>query len=155
MNGHDNRYHPGNKKTRSRYQQSVLLLIIIVVSFISYYYCTKTVSSISSSPINVGRHESKEVVVVDLVDLVAANTIMSETTTTTGNSNTNPVVFFDISIGGSPRGRIEMELRADIVPKTAENFRSLCTGERGTGRQSGKLLHFKGSSFHRGTYMRG
>ena len=62
----------------------------------------------------------------------------------------NPVVFFDISIGGSPRGRIEMELRADVVPKTAENFRALCTGEKGMGR-SGKLLHFKGSTFHRGT----
>lgn len=60
----------------------------------------------------------------------------------------NPVVFFDISIGGSLKGRIEMELRADVVPKTAENFRCLCTGEKGTGR-SGKLLHFKGSSFHR------
>ena len=63
-------------------------------------------------------------------------------------SDTNPVVFFDISIGGSPRGRIEMELRADVVPKTAENFRCLCTGEKGIGR-SGKMLHFKGSVFHR------
>mmetsp|Transcript_15624 Transcript_15624/g.18822 ORF Transcript_15624/g.18822 Transcript_15624/m.18822 type:complete len:175 (+) Transcript_15624:77-601(+) len=60
----------------------------------------------------------------------------------------NPVVFFDISINGSPKGRIEMELRADVVPKTAENFRCLCTGEKGMGR-SGKLLHFKGSAFHR------
>lgn len=60
----------------------------------------------------------------------------------------NPVVFFDITIGGSLKGRIEMELRADVVPKTAENFRCLCTGEKGVGR-SGKLLHFKGSSFHR------
>lgn len=60
----------------------------------------------------------------------------------------NPVVFFDISIGGSPKGRIEMQLRADVVPKTAENFRCLCTGEKGVGR-SGKPLHFKGSSFHR------
>ena len=60
----------------------------------------------------------------------------------------NPVVFFDISIGGSPKGRIEMELRTDVVPKTAENFRCLCTGEKGMGR-SGKLLHFKGSLFHR------
>jgi len=46
----------------------------------------------------------------------------------------NPVVFFDITIGGSPKGRIEMELRADAVPKTAENFRCLCTGEKGQGR---------------------
>lgn len=60
----------------------------------------------------------------------------------------NPVVFFDINIGGSSKGRIEMELRADVVPLTAENFRCLCTGERGAGR-GGKALHFKGSSFHR------
>ena len=132
----------------------------------------------------------------------------------------NPVVFFDITIGGSPKGRVEMELRADVVPRTAEvnaatrlsrsiefdsmldlitsikllsfflpsnfrlsswqNFRCLCTGEKGQGRwvwyraqlatgryprllglilttkrlnlqcyRSGKLLFFKGSSFHR------
>mmetsp|Transcript_4467 Transcript_4467/g.13206 ORF Transcript_4467/g.13206 Transcript_4467/m.13206 type:complete len:172 (+) Transcript_4467:76-591(+) len=60
----------------------------------------------------------------------------------------NPVVYFDMSIGGQPAGRIEMTLRADVVPKTAENFRALCTGEKGMGR-SGKPLHFKGSSFHR------
>merc|ERR1711937_429301 len=45
-------------------------------------------------------------------------------------------------------GRVEMTLRADVVPKTAENFRALCTGEKGTGK-SGKPLHFKGSAFHR------
>ena len=60
----------------------------------------------------------------------------------------NPQVFFDISVGGTPAGRIIMELYADVVPKTAENFRALCTGEKGTGR-SGKALHFKDSFFHR------
>ncbi|TVQ13498.1 MAG: peptidylprolyl isomerase [Leptolyngbya sp. DLM2.Bin27] len=62
--------------------------------------------------------------------------------------STNPKVFFDITIGGTPAGRIVMELRADVTPKTAENFRALCTGEKGMGT-SGKPLHFKGSSFHR------
>lgn len=59
-----------------------------------------------------------------------------------------PRVFFDVSIGGEPAGRIVIELRADVVPRTAENFRALCTGEKGMGK-SGKKLHFKGSSFHR------
>jgi peptidylprolyl isomerase len=60
----------------------------------------------------------------------------------------NPRVFFDITIGGAPAGRIEFELFADTTPKTAENFRALCTGEKGKGA-SGKPLHYKGSGFHR------
>ncbi|PNW88621.1 hypothetical protein CHLRE_01g037400v5 [Chlamydomonas reinhardtii] len=60
----------------------------------------------------------------------------------------NPRVWFDIQIGSEAAGRVVMELYADIVPKTAENFRALCTGEKGVGK-SGKRLHFKGCVFHR------
>mmetsp|Transcript_1533 Transcript_1533/g.2708 ORF Transcript_1533/g.2708 Transcript_1533/m.2708 type:complete len:181 (-) Transcript_1533:105-647(-) len=56
-------------------------------------------------------------------------------------------VFFDIAIGGMDAGRVEMELYCD-TPKTSENFRALCTGEKGVGK-SGKPLHFKGTKFHR------
>ena len=40
----------------------------------------------------------------------------------------NPKVFFDLSIAGKKEGRVTFELFADVVPKTAENFRALCTG---------------------------
>nr|CAD1820982.1 unnamed protein product [Ananas comosus var. bracteatus] len=60
----------------------------------------------------------------------------------------NPRVFFDILIGKAKAGRVIMELFADAAPKTAENFRCLCTGEKGA-RISGKPLHYKGSTFHR------
>jgi cyclophilin family peptidyl-prolyl cis-trans isomerase len=53
----------------------------------------------------------------------------------------NPSVFFDIEIGGKPAGRLVFELFADVVPKTAENFRALCTHEKGFG--------YKNCGFHR------
>ncbi|ORX85371.1 hypothetical protein K493DRAFT_85416 [Basidiobolus meristosporus CBS 931.73] len=61
----------------------------------------------------------------------------------------NPRVFFDVDIDGRRIGRIIMELFADEVPRTAENFRALCTGEAGLGKTSNTPLHFKGSIFHR------
>ncbi|CAH3134174.1 unnamed protein product [Porites lobata] len=60
-----------------------------------------------------------------------------------------PRCFFDVQINGSPAGRIIFELFADICPKTSDNFRALCTGEKGLSRTSGKPLHYKGSGFHR------
>ncbi|KAH0943280.1 hypothetical protein HID58_002917, partial [Brassica napus] len=59
----------------------------------------------------------------------------------------NPRVFFDMTVDGKPAGRIVMELFADTTPRTAENFRALCTGEKGIGK-FGKPLHYKGSIIH-------
>lgn len=57
------------------------------------------------------------------------------------NQDALPRVYFDMEAGGEAVGRIVMELRSDVVPKTAENFRCLCTGEKG--------VSYKGSPFHR------
>ncbi|KAJ6306588.1 hypothetical protein OIU78_021829 [Salix suchowensis] len=92
------------------------------------------------------------------------------------SKKTNPLVFLDVSIDGDPAERIFIELFADVVPRTAENFRALCTvddtvfnskyivspgltgspyrltipdGEKGIGKTTGKPLHYKGSAFHR------
>lgn len=61
---------------------------------------------------------------------------------------TNPHVFFDVVQGDEKLGRIVMQLYEDITPKTAENFRKLCTGEAGDGKK-GVPLYYKGSTFHR------
>ncbi|XP_076005142.1 peptidyl-prolyl cis-trans isomerase D [Genypterus blacodes] len=75
---------------------------------------------------------------------------MSHPTPPTKPTNAeNPRVFFDVDIDGERVGRIVFELFADVTPKTAENFRALCTGEKGTGKSTGKPLHFKGCPFHR------
>ncbi|KFZ06591.1 hypothetical protein V501_07257 [Pseudogymnoascus sp. VKM F-4519 (FW-2642)] len=60
----------------------------------------------------------------------------------------SPLVYFDISIGSKPMGRIIFTLYNSIVPLTAANFRSLCTGDKGIGK-SGKPLSYAGSTFHR------
>ena len=58
----------------------------------------------------------------------------------------NPVVFFDIAIGGVEIGRLKMELFADVVPKTAENFRQFCTGEH---KKNNLPVGYKSAIFHR------
>ena len=60
----------------------------------------------------------------------------------------NPLVYFEIALDNQPIGKIVFELFAHVVPKTAENFRALCTGELGRGK-SGKRLNFLGCVFHR------
>ncbi|KAH7102437.1 cyclophilin-like domain-containing protein [Auriculariales sp. MPI-PUGE-AT-0066] len=66
-------------------------------------------------------------------------------TTTEAATVTRPIVFFDVNIGESSAGRIKMELFSDVVPKTAENFRQLCTGEfRVNARPQG----YKNATFH-------
>ncbi|GJT87522.1 peptidyl-prolyl cis-trans isomerase CYP95-like protein isoform X1 [Tanacetum coccineum] len=61
----------------------------------------------------------------------------------------NPLVYLDVSIDGDPVERMVFELFADTVPKMAENFRALCTGEKGNSQKNGRPLHYKGSFFHR------
>lgn len=63
------------------------------------------------------------------------------------SASPNPVVFFDITLGGEPLGRVKMELFSDVVPKTAENFRQYCTGE--TKNHLGHPQGYKGCKFHR------
>lgn len=60
----------------------------------------------------------------------------------------DPIVFLDIAVGARPVGRIEIALSSNVAPRTCENFRALCTGERASARTR-EPLHFKESSFHR------
>uniref|UniRef100_A0A8D3C1X8 Peptidyl-prolyl cis-trans isomerase E n=1 Tax=Scophthalmus maximus TaxID=52904 RepID=A0A8D3C1X8_SCOMX len=69
------------------------------------------------------------------------NTATQEDEPPAKKGRVNPQVYMDIKIGNKPAGRLRFLLRADIVPMTAENFRCLCTHEKGFG--------FKGSCFHR------
>jgi len=71
----------------------------------------------------------------------AAALVSGETILRADEKPALPRCFMDITADGKPLGRILVELRSDVVPKTADNFRALCTGEKGFG--------YKGSPFHR------
>lgn len=77
-----------------------------------------------------------------------ANPFMAMQQMMTNNSG-KTLCFFDMAIDGLPAGRILFELFPQVAPRTCENFRALCTGEKGIGPVSGKPLHYKGSTIHR------
>ena len=65
------------------------------------------------------------------------------------SSAANPRCWMDVTIGGRPAGRVVFELFADVVPRTAESFRQLCTGAAGYDTATRAKLHYKGTPFHR------
>ena len=79
---------------------------------------------------------------------IVALTFLAESYVAAPLDTVTSKVFFDITIDGEAAGRIVFGLFGDTVPKTAENFRALTTGEKGAGK-SGKPLHFKDTAFHR------
>merc|ERR1712031_69674 len=72
---------------------------------------------------------------------IACLVVICFSTTDAAEPEVTTKVYFDIEMGGKPAGRIVMGLFGKGVPKTAENFRALCTGEKGYG--------YQGSTFHR------
>lgn len=74
----------------------------------------------------------------------SVRTVMAELQAALGRGRA--VVFFDVSVGEEALGRIRFELFTDVAPRTAENFRQLCTGEH---VQAGRAMGYKNSTFHR------
>jgi len=81
--------------------------------------------------------------------VVISNCGMLKQHTESGPSSAGNQPFFDISIGGVPKGKIVFELYDNVVPKTAKNFRTLCTGTSSRKAKTGHKLHYKGSILHR------
>jgi len=64
-------------------------------------------------------------------------------------THVRPRCFMDVAVDNILLGRIVFELFDDFCPLTCENFRALCTGEKGLGKTTGKPLHYQGVIFHR------
>jgi len=85
---------------------------------------------------------------MNILTTVAVAALLLANTVSASLEGISSKVYFDVGIDGGEGGRIVFGLFGETVPKTADNFRALCTGEKGVGK-SGKPLHFKGSVFHR------
>mmetsp|Transcript_84546 Transcript_84546/g.182251 ORF Transcript_84546/g.182251 Transcript_84546/m.182251 type:complete len:148 (+) Transcript_84546:2-445(+) len=122
-------------------------LCLISSLFISYVLCIKVSVTALLNSENKNRslstfEDSTE------IPFKVSNSNVSNEEQSSDEAEITQKVFFDISIDGNAVGTITMGLFGKVVPKTAENFRALCAGDKGT-TPNGTPLSYKGSKFHR------
>ena len=153
------------KEMAQRFLFIMLLQLAVAASFtlraglVNVQSCRKTLTPLSSTnePITVTSSEMNKVTRVLSAIPAAASLLLAFTATaaTAAEDAEDPLekitnkVFFDIAVNGQEKGRIVIGLFGKTVPKTVENFRALCTGEKGYSVKTGKALTFAGSNFHR------